>query len=139
MKPAEIVGIPGIEGWSLIDRRMWNLLLANAWDNRLEDPTADFTIDLRELRGLHRSNERIKAALEKLQKTLVVARMPDGKTRTVQMLGATDLEESDRTPGVLTYDFHRKIVPLLRRSEIYTPDGDQGPVGVHQPVWSISL
>ena len=120
MKPAEIVGIPGIEGWSLIDRRMWNLLLANAWDNRLEDPTADFTIDLRELRGLHRSNERIKAALEKLQKTLVVARMPDGKTRTVQMLGATDLEESDRTPGVLTYDFHRKIVPLLRRSEIYT-------------------
>lgn len=119
IKPGEIIGIAGIEGWTLTDRRTWNLLLVNAWGARLEDPTADFTIPLSELRGLHDSNDRLKPCLEKLQTTLVSARMPDGKTRTVQMLGGTDIDDDDRTDGVLKYDFHRKLVPLLRKSEVY--------------------
>ena len=57
--------------------------------------------------------------LHKLQKTLVSARMPDRKTRTVQMLGAVDIDDEDRGRGELKYDFHRKLVPLLRRSQIY--------------------
>lgn len=119
IKPVEIIGIPGMEGWSLADRRTWNLLLMNAWSARLEDPNADFTIPLRELRGLHDSNDRVRESLEKLQTTLVSARMPDGRRRTVQMLGGTDINDDERTEGMLTYDFHRKLVPLLRRSEIY--------------------
>lgn len=119
IKPGEIIGIPGMEGWTLADRRTWNLLLVNAWGERLEDPSADFEIALRDLRGLHDSNDRVRASLEKLQTTLIVARMPDGKTRTVQMLGGCDIDDEDRYEGKLKYDFHRKLVPLLRRSEIY--------------------
>lgn len=119
VKPGEIIGIAGIEGWSLADRRTWNLLLVNAWGDRLEDPTADFFIPLRELRGLHDSNDRIKPCLEKLQKTLVTVQMADGATRTVQMLGGTDIYDSDREDGILKYDFHRKLVPVLRESTIY--------------------
>jgi len=119
VKPREIIGIAGFEGWSLADRRTWNLLLVNAWGDRLEDPTADFYINLRELRGLHDSNDRVRLCLEKLQKTLIHAQMPDGSTRTVQMLGGTDMTDSEREDGVLKYDFHRKLVPLLRESEVY--------------------
>lgn len=119
IKPSEIIGIAGIEGWSLADRRTWNLLLVNAWGDRLEDPTADFEIPLRELRGLHDSNDRVRESLERLQKTLVRAQLSGGVTRTVQMLGGTDITDSDRETGVLKYDFHRKLVPLLRKSEIY--------------------
>jgi hypothetical protein len=119
IKPGEIIGIPGMEGWSLADRRTWNLLLVNAWGESLEDPTADFEIPLRELRGLHDSNDRVRESLSKLQTTLVAARMQDGKTRTVQMLGGCDIDDDDRIEGMLTYDFHRKLVPLLRRSEMY--------------------
>ena len=119
VKPREIIGIAGIEGWSLADRRTWNLLLVNAWGDRLEDPTADFFINLAELRGLHDSNDRVKPCLEKLQKTLVTVTMPDGSTRTVQMLGGTDIYDSDRSEGVLKYDFHRKLVPILRDSTVY--------------------
>ena len=119
IKPHEIIGIAGMEGWSLADRRTWNLLLVNAWGDRLEDPTADFEIRLSELRGLHDSNDRVKACLEKLQKTLIHARMPDGATRTVQMLGGTDICDSTREDGILRYDFHRKLVPVLRDSEVY--------------------
>lgn len=119
VKPAEIIGIAGIEGWSLADRRTWNLLLVNAWGDRLEDPTADFEIPLKDLRGLHDSNDRVRESLERLQKTLVRAQLSGGVTRTVQMLGGTDISDDDRQTGVLRYDFHRKLVPLLRKSEIY--------------------
>lgn len=119
IKPFEIIGIAGIEGWTLADRRTWNLLLVNAWGDRLEDPTADFYIALRELRGLHNANDRIRPCLEKLQRTLIRAQMPDGSTRTVQMLGGTDIDDDEREDGVLKYDFHRKLVPLLRESEVY--------------------
>ena len=119
IKPKEIIGIKGIEAWSLADRRTWDLLLVNAWGDKLEDPTADFTIELRELRGLHNGNDRVKACLEKLQKTLVTVEMPDGAVRTVQMLGGTDFYDSDREEGRLKYDFHRKLVPVLRKSEVY--------------------
>lgn len=120
IKPNEIIGIGGLEGWTLVDRKTWNLLLVNAWSDKLEDPTADFYIPLHELRGLHDSNDRIRETLEKLQKTLVSARMPDGKMRTVQMLGGTDIDDDGRADGMLKYDFHRKLVPLLRKSELYT-------------------
>ena len=119
IKPGEIIGIPGMEGWTLADRRTWNLLVRNAWGDRLEDPAADFEIPLRELRGLHDSNDRVRASLQKLQTTLIAARMPDGKMRTVQLLGGCDIDDDDRSDGRLKYDFHRKLVPLLRRSEIY--------------------
>ena len=119
IKPGEIIGIPGMEGWSLADRRTWNVLLVNAWGDRLEDPSADFEIMLQELRGYHDSNDRVKESLRKLQTTLIQARMPDGKIRTVQMLGGCDMDDDDRATGRLKYDFHRKLVPLLRRSEVY--------------------
>lgn len=119
IKPKEIIGIEGIEAWSLADRRTWDLLLVNAWGDRLEDPTADFVIELRELRGLHDSNDRVRASLEKLQKTLVNVTFPDGVRRVVQMLGATDFANEDRIEGTLTYDFHRKLVPVLRDSNTY--------------------
>ena len=119
IKPGEIIGIPGMEEWTLADRRTWNLLLFNAWGDRLDVPNAEFTIPLRDLRGLHDSNDRVRASLYRLQKTLVLARLADGATRSVQMLGACDLNDSDRTEGLLRYDFHPKLVPLLLRSEIY--------------------
>ena len=119
VKPGEIIGLPGMESWNLADRRTWNLLLENAWAGNMEDPTAEFQIALRELRGLHDSNDRLRESLRKLQKTLVTVRLPEKGTRTVQMLGATDIFDSDRTEGLLKYDFHRKLVPVLRDSKIY--------------------
>jgi hypothetical protein len=119
VKPGEIIGIPGMEGWSLADRRTWNMLLVNAWGDRLEDPAAVFEIPLRELRGLHESNDRVRESLEKLQTTLVKARLPDGNVRTVQMLGGTDLDGKDRVDGILRYEFSKMLVPVLRESEIY--------------------
>jgi hypothetical protein len=119
VKPHELIGIAGHESWSLAERRAWNLLLVNAWGDNLDQTGAVFSIELRELRGLHDSNDRIRPSLRRFQQTLVAARLPDGKTRTVQLLGATDMDEEDREDGILVYDFHPKLIELLRDSELY--------------------
>ena len=119
IKPGEIVAVEGVESWTLAERRIWNQLLVNAWSDHLEDPAAVFEIPLHELRGSHESNDQLRANLRKLQSTFVSSRLPNGKTRTVQMLGGTDLENDDRKAGSLEYEFSKMLVPLLRDSEIY--------------------
>lgn len=119
VKPHELIGIAGHESWTLAERRAWNLLLVNAWGDNLDQAGAMFSIELRELRGLHDSNDRIRPSLRRFQQTLVAARLPNGKTRTVQLLGATDMDEEDREDGILVYDFHPKLIELLRDSELY--------------------
>ena len=119
IKPGEIVAIDGVEGWTLAERRIWNLLLVNAWSDRLEDPGAVFEIPLIELRGSHGGNDQLRAYLFKLQTTVVRARSPRGGELTVQMLGGTDLDRADRKAGTLRYEFSQMLVPLLRDSEIY--------------------
>ena len=119
VKPHELIGIAGHESWTLAERRAWNLLLINAWGEDLDKPGAVFSMELRELRGLHDSNDRIRPSLRRFQQTLVAARLPNGKTRTVQLLGATDMDEEDREDGILVYDFHPKLIELLRDSELY--------------------
>ena len=119
VKPHELIGVAGHESWTLAERRAWNLLLINAWGEDLDKAGAVFSMELRELRGLHDSNDRIRPSLRRFQQTLVAARLPDGKTRTVQLLGATDMDEEDREDGILIYDFHPKLIELLRDSELY--------------------
>ena len=119
VKPHELIGIAGHESWTLAERRAWNLLLVNAWGEDLDKAGAVFNMELRELRGLHDSNDRIRPSLRRFQQTLVAARLPNGKTRTVQLLGATDMDEEDREDGILIYDFHPKLIELLRDSELY--------------------
>lgn len=119
VKPHELIGIAGHESWTLAERRAWNLLLVNAWGDDLDRAGAVFSMELRELRGTHNGLDRIRPSLRRFQQTLVQARLPDGKTRTVQLLGATDMDEEDREDGVLVYDFHPKLIELLRDSETY--------------------
>lgn len=119
IKPRELIGLEEMNGWTLYEMRVFDLLLANAWDKQLEDPNAEFTIKLSELRGLHGGNDRIKPALETLQRSLVRVRLPNGMTRSVQYLGATDMDDEERPLGTLTYDFHKKLVEIVRKSDIY--------------------
>jgi hypothetical protein len=44
---------------------------------------------------------------------------PHGKTRRVQFLGGNDLDDPDRSAGVLTYSFDRRLIEILRDSTIW--------------------
>ena len=84
----------GVESWTLAERRIWNLLLVNAWSDRLEDPTAVFEDPaLMSCAACTRATTSSVPTCVKLQTALVSGpSLPSGGLRTVQMLGGHDLE-----------------------------------------------
>jgi hypothetical protein len=119
IKPAELIEISGAGGLSLYASKVYNCLLHNAFGPEMGQQGEDFTIRLAELRGLHESNDRIGPTLEALQKTVVKARLSDGRTCQVQLLGGVDFDDDDRPEGLLTYSFDKRLVTLLRQSSIF--------------------
>jgi hypothetical protein len=119
IKPAELVDICGAGGLSLYASKVYNILLNNAFGPEMGKQGEDFSIRLADLRGLHESNDRIGPTLESLQKTIVKARLSDGRMRQVQLLGGVDFDDDDRPDGVLNYSFDKRLVTLLRQSSIF--------------------
>ncbi len=119
LKPAELIDIKGASELTLAARRLYNTLLANAFGKHLGVEGHEWTISLSELRGTHSSNDRIGDSIEALMKTIVTVRMPDGRTRRVQLLGGNDMGDPSRPKGTLTYSFDKRLVPLLAESTVF--------------------
>ena len=64
VKPGELIDIKEISPLTLTDRRIYNLLIANAWDNITEP--VEHIIDKSDLRGTHNGNERIEDSIRRL-------------------------------------------------------------------------
>ncbi len=116
--PGWVIETDGLTHWNAAHHMVWRALLKNAWGPTLDDPRTDFEIELSDLRGSHDSNDRLRDVLEVLQKTLLVLRL-NGRTRKVQMLGMTDLEDSDREVGLLRYDYPKALIAALREPGAY--------------------
>lgn len=119
LKPAELIDIDGATGLTLGARRLYNQLIAHAFGPDMGKEGQEWTIQLGELRGSHRGNERVEDSILALMKTIVTVRMPNGLTRRVALLGGNDMGEPDRAHGTLTYSFDKRLVPLLRESSVF--------------------
>jgi hypothetical protein len=107
VKPGELIEVREMEPLTLQDRRVWNLLMVNAWDRITED--TEHVISKSILRGSHDSTDRLADTIRRLMSTLVEARIVrEGKVSTlrVQLLGPT-VESKDRD-GLL------HVLPELR-------------------------
>jgi len=119
IKPAELIDIDGATGLTLAARRLYNLLIAHAFGPDMGREGQEFTIDLAELRGTHKGNERIEDSIVALMKTIVTVRLSNGRTRRVALLGGNDMEDPERRRGTLSYSFDPRLVPLLRESSVF--------------------
>lgn len=119
IKPAELIDISGAGGLSLFASKIYNRLIQNAFGPDMAKEKHTFQISLAELRGLHNANDRVRPCLKDLQTTVVTAKMTNGITRQVQLLGGIDIDDSDRADGMLEYSFDSKLVELLRNSSIF--------------------
>lgn len=120
IKPAELIEVRGGEKITLAARRIYNQLLSNAFGPDMAAEGQEYRIPFSELRGNHTSNDRVTEAILSLMQTVVRVRMSDGSTRNVHLLGPTDVEKFG--PGIatmLTYEFHPKLLPILRDSQIF--------------------
>jgi Initiator Replication protein len=116
IKPGELVDIVELSPLTLQDRRIYNLLILNAWESITEPK--EHCIHKRELRGTHHTSERVGESVERLMGAIArVQIMRDGKRflRRVQLLAPTD-EEINEAEGLLYYSFHAGLRAIIKQS-----------------------
>lgn len=120
IKPGELVDIVELSPLTRNDRVIYNLLLANAWEN-IGKPIVH-KIEKAKLKGSHYGNERIEDTILRLMGTVAIARVKNEKTGRmekvrVQLLGENREEMTEK--GFLYYTIPESLLQLITSSEIY--------------------
>jgi len=119
VKPAELIDFKEVSGGlTLADRRVYNLLLANAWDT-IKEPVLH-VIRLHELRSSNQDNNRPRDSLQRLMKIVVSFDVEEeGIKRTVltQLLGPCKLDHNPQ--GLAYYTFPEPIRAALGNSSVF--------------------
>jgi hypothetical protein len=119
VKPAELIQITGHQALTLNARRSITILWHNAHMQGVAEGK-DYTIEIDDLKpDNHKGYEQVEDAIEALMTSILKVRLPDGRTRRVQFLGGNDLDDPDRSAGVLSYSFDKRLVDILRDSAIW--------------------
>lgn len=118
IKPGELVDLVEVTPLTLTDRRIYNLLLENAWDSI--DKAVIHTIGKARLRGSHNSNDRIGESIERLMAAIVKVKVTkDGEKRIerVQLLGGN--VEYETPDGMLHYEIPPRLRRIIKHSTIF--------------------
>ncbi|MBP0447741.1 replication initiation protein [Roseomonas sp. SSH11] len=119
IKPAELIQVTGHHELTLNARRAITVLWHHAHMQGVGEGKR-YTVEIDELKPTgHKGYEMVEEAIEALMRTLLVVRLPNGKTRRVQFLGGNDLDSPDRPAGVLTYSFDAMLIEILQKSTIW--------------------
>lgn len=121
-KARELIEIRGTGGLSLQDRRVMNVLYANAGSKLCDEIT--HVIGISELRGAHKGGERVKDSILRLMKTVVEVPTKDSKgapaTKLVQILSDTTVSDDDNNPaGQVVYSFSRGMREIIKDSTLW--------------------
>jgi Initiator Replication protein len=119
VKPGELVDVVEMTPLTLTDRRIYNVLLANAWDTILEP--AEHVIPKRDLQStLHKGTDRLEDSIKRLMAAIVEVRvLRNGKwdTRRVQLLGGNSTPDAE--DGLVRYDFHPQMREIIAESTVF--------------------
>lgn len=118
IKPGELVDVVEVTPLTLADRRIYNLLLENAWD--AIDKPVTHVIAKSLLRGSHNANDRIGASIERLMSAIVKIEVVwDGEPaiERVQLLGGN--VETLRSDGLLEYEIPARLRKIIGNSTIF--------------------
>jgi hypothetical protein len=119
VKPGELVEIRAGANLSLHDRRIFNLLIENAWSEIAEDKV--HRIAIARLRGPHhKGGEMVADSIKALMSCIVeVPATLDGKPAilAMQLLGPTTRTMDENSPNALVeYKFHDELRKIIAES-----------------------
>jgi hypothetical protein len=119
IKPAELIQITGHHELTLNARRAITILWYHAHKQGVE-VGKDYTVEIDQLRSEgHRGYQPVVEAIESLMRSILTIRHADGSTVRVQFLGGNNLDSPDRTAGILTYSFDKRLIEVIRDSTIW--------------------
>jgi hypothetical protein len=121
-KARELIEIRGTGGLSLQDRRVMNVLYANAGNQLCDEVT--HVIGIAEIRGTHRGGERVKDSILRLMKTIVEMQTKDAKgnpaIQLVPILSDTTISDDDSNPaGQVVYSFSKGMRAIIKDSTLW--------------------
>ncbi len=121
-KARELIEIRGTGELSLLDRRVMNVLYANAGARLCDDVV--HVISIAELRGNHKGGERVKDSILRLMKTVVQVPVTgqNGKpaTKSVQVLSdTTTSDDEDDASGQVMYSFSKGMRDIIKDSTLW--------------------
>lgn len=119
VKPGELIDIVEVTPLTLADRRIYNLLIRNAWET-ISRPV-EHRIPKKELRG-HNDNDNVRVgqSIERLMGAIVKVRILRGvtpATRRIPILGVND--EEDPHDGILHYTFPAELREIITESNVF--------------------
>jgi len=121
VKPGELVDIVEMTPLTLTDRRIYNLLIANAWDQIGEAKQhAIRKSDLRRPDSLHKGTDRLEDSIRRLMSAIVEVRvLRDRKweTKRVQLLGGNVIPDAE--DGLVRYDFQPLMREIINESRVF--------------------
>lgn len=122
VKPGELIDIRGGAELSLQDRRIFNLLVQNAWPEIDQDK--EHTIAVMKLRGpRHKGSERVADSLDRLMTTLVkVPTVLNGEpamTTTLLLVDTTQTIDETSPTALLLYHFPKKLREIISNSRYW--------------------
>src|SRR3984885_4775848 len=121
-KARELIEIRGTGSLSLQDRRVMNVLYANAGTKLCDEIT--HVIGIADLRGVHKGGERVKESILRLMKTVVEVPGKDRKgnpaKHLVQILSDTTISDDDSNPvGQVVYSFSKGMREIIKDSTLW--------------------
>jgi hypothetical protein len=121
-KARELIEIRGTGELSLQDRRVMNVLYANAGQQLCDD--VFHSIGIAELRGSHKGSERIRDSILRLMKTVVQVPVTgrNGKpaTKRVPVLSDTTTSDDESDPtGQVIYSFSKGMREIIKDSTLW--------------------
>lgn len=120
VKPEELVDIVEMTPLTLQDRRIYNLLIGNAWNNIT---TRNKHIITRQdlTKYVDSNNQDIKASFRRLMAAIVVIKIRNNKqglpaTRQIQLLGTNEVEDNG---GEVIYSFPEELIKIIKDTQIF--------------------
>lgn len=118
VKPGELVDLVEVTPLTLVDRRIYNQLLEQAWD--AIDKPVTHVVAKSILRGSHNSNDRIGESIERLMAAIVrvcISRDGERAVERVQLLGGN--VESARRDGLFEYEIPARLRRIIKDSTVF--------------------
>lgn len=117
IKPGELIDVLDM-ALTLADRRIYNLLIANAWDRVGEDVM--HCIAKADLRGNHEGGERLADSIDRLMRTIVRVRVEqDGRPAVMKITLLSRTTEHDDAAGLLYYRFDSELRRIIQDSRVF--------------------
>jgi hypothetical protein len=118
VKPGELIDVVEMTPLTLTDRRIFNQLIAYAWDRIADD--AEHVIAKTELRGTHNGNERIGDSIERLMSAIVRVKIErNGKPATLRVQLLAPNSEDKAADGMLRYRFSAEMRAIILHSATF--------------------